>query len=149
MPRLDGVNNEVWCAISEGKIVGVVWIDGECLNGAGVETLNNVPTFDHEEDMVKAESGRGGKKAYLRYFIVGQSMHGKGIGKKLLDRAVEFCDERGFESCELSTFTGPMFDAARNVYGSRGFVCVGETVEKPWGVPLLQQWLVRRRGGVV
>lgn len=144
--RLDGVKNQVWYALLEENIVGVVWIDGECLNpDSGIGEVASVEL----ELYTTPTAGEGGKKAYLRYFIVDGSMQGKGIGKRLIDKAVEFCDERGFEACELSTFTGTMFDAARKVYGSRGFVQVREVVGRPWGAPLLQQFLVRKRGGVV
>jgi ribosomal protein S18 acetylase RimI-like enzyme len=128
--RLDGEKNEVWCAVQENEIVGCVWIDGE--------RFNQDTNADGSEPSVK--------KANLRFFIVSPALHGKGIGRQLISRAVAFCDEKGFEECELSTFKG--LDAARKLYQRAGFRDVGEKRYKPWGTEILQQYMVRKRGGV-
>lgn len=129
-PRLDGEKNEVWCAVQGEEIVGCVWIDGELLN------------LEVADDATKTSA----RRANLRFFIVSPHLHGKGIGRQLISKAIAFCDEKGFEECELSTFKG--LDAARRLYESVGFREVRDKLYKPWGHEILQQYLVRKRGGV-
>lgn len=83
----------------------------------------------------------------LRFLIVAGHVQGKGVGRKLVGEAMRWCDERGWEDVELSTFKG--LDAARKLYEANGFRDVGAKVTRPWGVEILQQCMVRKRGGVV
>jgi ribosomal protein S18 acetylase RimI-like enzyme len=83
---------------AEGKIVGVVYIDGECIGEQGV--------------------------ARLRCFIVDESVRGMGVGRKLLDSAMEFVRHVGFREVRLSTMRS--LAAARRLYESYGFVAAGE-----------------------
>lgn len=141
LPRLDGIRNQVWCAVQAAgdgseKVVGVVWINGEDLNAKS--------TDGEQED---GKGGDGGKKAHLRFFIVDDSARGKGVGKKLLTEAVNFCDEKGFEECQLWTFKG--LSAARKLYDGLGFEIVSEVIAQPWDVEILLQHMTRKRGGGV
>ena len=69
-------------------------------------------------------SGGGERGAHLRWFIVAEEMQGKGLGAQLIDRALGFCDQRGYERVWLTTFKG--LDAARSLYERNGFVLAGE-----------------------
>ncbi|KAE8445634.1 hypothetical protein EG329_013268 [Mollisiaceae sp. DMI_Dod_QoI] len=155
-----------------GRMVGCVWVDGEDLNskmegkedkeGEGVidgdldregkdgdEDEDGIPNVvDGEKEKQKEkqkEKKKEKKKAHLRFFIVGEGMRGKGVGKKLLSTALKFCDEGAFEECQLWTYKG--LDAARKLYDREGFACVSEVVASLWGEETLLQHLVRRRGG--
>ncbi|CZR64282.1 uncharacterized protein PAC_14180 [Phialocephala subalpina] len=154
--RLDGVKNQVWCAVETSangneNIVGVVWIDGESLNtksGSSDEEPNALDIdLDPKDNLVNDKDNARSKKAHLRFFIVGDGVRGKGVGKKLLTEAVNFCDEKEFEECELSTFKG--LNVARKMYDGLGFEIVREALCKPWDVEILQQYMTRKRGARV
>lgn len=114
--RLDKPCNEVWLAIQDGRIVGSLVIDGEDL-GAGI--------------------------AHLRWFIVDDGARGCGAGRKLLDAAMAFVDEKGFAETHLWTFAG--LSAARHLYEAYGFECVEERPGSQWGSEVLEQRFVRPR----
>lgn len=84
---------------------------------------------------------------HLRGFIVDENVRGGGVGKKLLDAAVKWADERGFEETHLWTFEG--LRAARRLYEGRGFGLRDEERRVMWeGRELLVQHFVRERGGL-
>jgi len=118
--RLDRPMNRLWLALQAGEIVGSLAIDGENL-------------------------GEG--KAHLRWVIVDDGLRGSGTGRRLLARAVEFCDAHGFEETHLWTFKG--LDAARKLYESVGFERVEEWSGDQWGQPLTEQRFVRTRNDQV
>jgi ribosomal protein S18 acetylase RimI-like enzyme len=68
--------------------------------------------------------------AQLRWFIVDASSHGLGIGRYLLDQAMEFCRNRDFDNIFLMTFAG--LHASRRLYESAGFQLVDEKKDDPW-----------------
>ncbi|MDT3250388.1 helix-turn-helix domain-containing GNAT family N-acetyltransferase [Serratia sp. root2] len=115
--RLSHPLNETWSALSSGRIVGSVSIDGESL---------------------------GDNRAHLRAFIIDDSLRGSGVGRKLLNRAVAFCDKRGFRETHLWTFKG--LDAARHLYESVGFVLAEEQPGEQWGQPMTEQLFIRPQG---
>lgn len=114
--RLDNPCNAVWTARQDGAIVGSVAIDGEDL---------------------------GADTAHLRWFILDDSARGGGVGKKLLDAALAFVDERGFAETQLWTFSG--LDAARHLYEARGFALAEEWLGTQWGQEMREQRFVRPR----
>lgn len=114
--RLDRPCNAIWTLQQGGEIVGSLAVDGEDM-GAGI--------------------------AHLRWFIVGDGLRGRGAGKRLLDTALAFADERGFRETHLSTFAG--LDAARHLYESRGFVLAEQHTGTHWGKELVEQSFVRPR----
>lgn len=93
------------------------------------------------------QSGGGPQGAHLRWFIVSEAMQGKGLGADLLGRAVQFCDERGYERVWLTTFAG--LDAARALYEKHGFVLAGETEADQWSGNVREQIFERSRPRVV
>jgi GNAT superfamily N-acetyltransferase len=79
-------------------------------------------------------SGGGPAGAHLRWFIVGDAARGTGLGGRLIERAMAFCDGQGCKAVWLTTFAG--LDAARALYEKHGFILTAE--------PQVDQW----RGGV-
>ncbi len=71
-----------------------------------------------------------GEGAHLRWFIISDSLRGHGIGRPLLERAVDFCRGRGYGRVTLTTFAG--LEAARHLYESAGFVLTREIAEDRW-----------------
>ncbi len=107
----------LWWAESQGRIVGSVAIDGEDL-GPGI--------------------------AHLRWFIVDDGVRGAGVGRRLLEAALAFVDERpAFQETQLWTFSG--LHAARSLYEAHGFACVEERPGDQWGQRVLEQRFMRPR----
>lgn len=57
--------------------------------------------------------------AQLRWYIIAEGYHGRGIGRSLLERTLAFCREREFESVFLWTVEG--LPESRHLYESVGF----------------------------
>lgn len=81
-------------------------------------------------------------EAHLRWFITSDKARGTGIGRRLMARAMAFCDEVGFALVYLDTFKG--LDAARHLYESHGFTLVSERPDTTWGVEVTEQRFERR-----
>ena len=112
--RLGSPDLAVWHAHQDGHILGSVFIDGENL-------------------------GEG--KAHLRWFILDPQARGHGIGDKLMTRAMDFCDARGFRKTHLWTIKGT--DAARTLYERHGFVLAEEYDGDQWGTLATEQRFMR------
>lgn len=113
--RLDRPRNQIWHVSTDGRIAGTIAIDGEDL---------------------------GGNQAHLRWFITDDSLRGTGMGRKLLDAAVQYCDDQGFSACVLWTFQG--LEAARHLYEKTGFQLVEEWQGDQWGKTVTEQRFVRK-----
>ena len=100
----------LWVATINGRVEGGIVIDGT-----------------HA-----AESG-----AHLRWFILCDALHGKGVGKQLITRAVDFCVEKEYRSIVLWTFEG--LDAARHLYESVGFNLTCQQKGAQWGTQVNEQ----------
>ena len=112
VPGRDGL----WLAQEQGEhIVGSIAIDGSRV----------------------AQDGQ----AHLRWFITADSIRGTGVGKRLLQAALGFCDACGYPSVYLWTFAG--LDAARHLYESCGFRLVQESEGTQWGTAVTEQRFVR------
>lgn len=114
--RLSHPLNQTWSALSGKRIVGSVSIDGETL---------------------------GENRAHLRTFIIDDSVRGSGVGRQLLNRAISFCDEQGFDETHLWTFKG--LDAARHLYESVGFTLAEEQPGTQWGQLMTEQLFIRHQ----
>lgn len=112
--RLSNPRNEIWAAMSCGRVVGSIAIDGEDI-GPGI--------------------------AHLRWFIVDDDVRGSGTGKKLLDAALAFADQQGFVETHLWTFSG--LHTARHLYETRGFKLAEERYGSQWGSEVLEQRFAR------
>ena len=85
----------------------------------------------------------GADIAHLRWFIVDDGVRGSGVGRRLLETALAFVDEKGFAETHLWTFNGLL--AARHLYETPGFKCVEEHPGSQWGSEVLEQRFVRSR----
>jgi GNAT superfamily N-acetyltransferase len=85
--------------------------------------------------------GREGPQARLRWFILDTACAGRGLGRRLMQTAVDFCDERGFSSVQLWTMAG--LDAARHLYESFRFRLIAEHTDEIWGTPVRHQHFIR------
>ncbi|MCL4799332.1 MAG: GNAT family N-acetyltransferase [Burkholderiales bacterium] len=78
--------------------------------------------------------------ARLRWFIVGEAARGRGVGKALMQEAMQFCRRAGHTRVYLWTFAG--LDAARRLYERHGFRLVEEHEGTEWGKPMREQRMV-------
>jgi GNAT superfamily N-acetyltransferase len=80
--------------------------------------------------------------AHLRWFIASDDVRGRGIGNKLLSKALEFCDAQHYSQVYLWTFEG--LDAARHLYEKFGFKLVQQQPGRQWGCEVNEQRFERR-----
>lgn len=113
--RLDRPGNGLWTAQDGDVILGMIAIDGEDL---------------------------GETAAHLRWFILDETLRGQGLGARLLQEAVAFCDRQEFACIRLWTFKG--LEAARRLYEKFGFVLEKEYSGSQWGKDVTEQIFVRR-----
>lgn len=62
--------------------------------------------------------------AKLKRMFVDHDYHGKGVGQKLLDHALDFAKVQGFREVILNTH--PLMKRAHRFYEKNGFVKVGD-----------------------
>jgi GNAT superfamily N-acetyltransferase len=110
LSRIDKTRDGFWVAADQTRIAGSVTIDG--IEG-------------------KTKGSR------LRWFIVDPEMHGRGIGRLLMNEAVSFCKAANHTKIYLTTFAG--LDPARHLYESFGFVLFEEWEDTHWGKPVMAQ----------
>lgn len=75
--------------------------------------------------------------AQLRWFILGEELRGKGIGKTLLESAIEYCKEKNYKSIFL--WTVDFLDAARHLYEDYGFTITEKATHQAWGKFLVEE----------
>ena len=92
----------------------------------------------HEGEAVGLTAGFGDKPGWLHVVAmwVDPAWRGHGIGRRLLDRVVQWAGERGLR-CHLDVALGN--DAARSLYEAYGFVATGETEPLRDGSPHLTE----------
>ena len=115
LQRYDRDRDRIWIAIVNDSIEGSIVIDGI-----------------HAED----------KGAHLRWFIMSDSYRGKGIGRKLLVRAIDFCKRKDYKLIYLWTFEG--LDAARKLYEDLGFKLIRQKIGTQWGREVNEQYFELR-----
>jgi len=108
--RFDPKRDGLWTTMVAGRIAGSIAIDG---------------------------SRPGDGEAHLRWFILDPGLHGRGIGRRLLDEAVGFCRRRDQRRVALWTFAG--LDAARRLYEQAGFLLAEERRGAQWGIEVTEQ----------
>ena len=106
LAAFDPARDEMWLVASPGGIAGSVAIMG------------------------------GAESARLRWLIVDPVAQGRGFGKELLARAVDFCGSR-FRTVGLFTFAG--LERAVTLYERAGFVLQEEHVDDRWGPPIVER----------
>ncbi len=69
----------------------------------------------------------------LRWVVVDPAERGKGLGKKLVDRAFEYCRKNGCRAVILETTDG--LPESQAMYEKLGFRITSNTVEELWDGP--------------
>jgi GNAT superfamily N-acetyltransferase len=110
LDRYDPARDGLWLATVAGRVEGAIAIDSSRAHAEG---------------------------AHLRWFIVSESMQGRGVGGQLLRVAMDFCREHDYPRVYLWTFLG--LDAARHLYEREGFVLVEQKRGDQWGTEVLEQ----------
>jgi GNAT superfamily N-acetyltransferase len=72
----------------------------------------------------------GASRGQLRWVIADPSVRGTGLGRRLVERAVDFARASGWAEIHLETTTG--LDASMALYEKLGFVIVSRTPERQW-----------------
>lgn len=110
LQRLDPARDGFWTAVRDGRVEGAIAVDS-----------------------ARAET----EGAHLRWFILSDALRAQGVGKRLLQEAVEFCRQRGYASVFLWTFQG--LEPARHLYEKFGFRLVEQIEGEQWGKRVLEQ----------
>ena len=76
--------------------------------------------------------------AHLRWFITSDNLRGKGAGRILIEKAIGFCNQKGYEKVYLWTFEG--LDAARHLYEDVGFEMIKQQPGVQWGTEVNEQY---------
>ena len=92
-------------------------------------------------DLHDPESGDRG--AHLRWFIVADRCRGSGVGRSLMQDAMDHADANCRGAVWLTTFAG--LAPARHLYESFGFVLVKEAEGDAWGTRVTEQEFRRPR----
>lgn len=103
-----GADGEIWVAEAAGQIVGSIAI-------------------------VAAAPDTG----QLRWFLVEPAFRGSGLGRRLMDVAMDYCRQRRFRHVFLWTFRG--LDAACHLYECYGFRPTEEAENTTWRDRLIEQ----------
>ena len=79
----------------------------------------------------------GDRGAHLRWFIAADRCRGTGIGRKLMERAMDHANARSSGKVWLTTFAG--LDSARHLYEQFGFTLTHQAKGDAWGTPVEEQ----------
>ena len=115
LQRYDENRDGFWIVTVNGRVEGSIIIDGI-----------------HNEN----------KGAHLRWFIISDALRGKGIGRKILNSAIDFCNNKGYKTVYLWTFKG--LDAARHLYEEVGFTLITQQSGVQWGTRVIEQYFELR-----
>lgn len=110
LKRYDQSRDGFWTALVDGRVEGSIAIDG--MHGQ-----------------------REG--AHLRWFIMSDALRGKGAGHQLIETAIGFCRNNGYNKVYLWTFEG--LGAAKHLYEKVGFSLVEERKGNMWGTEVNEQ----------
>jgi GNAT superfamily N-acetyltransferase len=108
--RYDQERDGFWTALLAGRIEGSIAIDG-----------------------VHAES----EGAHLRWFIMSDALRGQGIGRQLINAAIDFCRNKDYNRIYLWSFEG--LDTAKLLYEKLGFRLVEQQRGTQWGIEVNEQ----------
>jgi len=111
--RLDPGRDGLWVATKQGAFAGAIAIDSQDAYTAG---------------------------ARLRWFIVVPQYQKSGIGKELIQRAIDFCKDKNYPKVYLWTFEG--LTKARRLYEAANFRLTEEHEAAQWGQTIKEQKFV-------
>lgn len=77
------------------------------------------------------------QEAQLRWFILHSELRGWGLGKKLIQEALQFCRDQGYEKIQLGTISN--LHTAAALYKAAGFQIVQAEERVLWGVPVVEE----------
>jgi GNAT superfamily N-acetyltransferase len=77
------------------------------------------------------------EEAQLRWFILHPELRGRGLGKKMVTIALDFCREQGYKRVILWTFDE--LDAAIGIYKKNDFVKIEEITHVHWGKSITEE----------
>ena len=109
--RYDQSSDGIWLVTANDRVEGSVIIDG-----------------------IHAEN----EGAHLRWFIISDTLRGKGVGRKLINKAIGFCKSKGYKTIYLWTFAG--LDTARHLYEEVGFKLIEQQSGVQWGTEVTEQY---------
>jgi GNAT superfamily N-acetyltransferase len=115
--RYDANRDGIWISTVNGRAEGSIVIDGIYADKAG---------------------------AHLRWFILSDALRGKGVGRKLILKAMEFCRRKSYKKVYLWTFEG--LHAARHLYEEAGFKLMKQQRGFQWGTEVNEQYFELRKG---
>lgn len=93
---------------------------------------------DHVEGSISIDGIHSENKgAHLRWFIISDVFWGQGLGKRLINSAINFCRNRDYEKIYLWTFEG--LDTAKHLYEKSGFKLVENRKGSQWGIKVNEQ----------
>lgn len=75
--------------------------------------------------------------AQLRFFMLEPEMRQRGYGNRLMDMALEFCRNKGYQKVFLLTITAQVI--ARHVYETHGFFKVSSNDKSEWGTGVVEE----------
>lgn len=75
--------------------------------------------------------------AQLRWFLLHPNLRGRGIGRHLMEEALNFCRDTSYRSVHL--WTESRLEAAAGLYRSVGFKLTEEKTHKLWGMMVTEQ----------
>jgi GNAT superfamily N-acetyltransferase len=75
--------------------------------------------------------------ARLRWFILAPEIHGQGLGRELMERAMSFCEAEDFDQVFLWTFEG--LESAQHLYREYGFTLTEAYTSDDWGREVTHQ----------
>ncbi|WP_319521293.1 GNAT family N-acetyltransferase [uncultured Desulfosarcina sp.] len=110
--RYDAEKDGIWVASQDGRIEGAIVMDG-----------------------IHAETDG----AHLRWFILSDTLRGKGVGRTLVKKAMAFCRAKNYRKAHLWTFEG--LDAAKRLYEEAGFRLVRQKRGIQWGTEVNEQYM--------
>ena len=85
-------------------------------------------------------SARATEGAQLKFLIVDPQCQGRGIGRALLRRAIDFCQARSIQ--KIFTWSSTDMHEARGLYEKLGFIMVEERPEQACGKIVIRQKFV-------
>jgi GNAT superfamily N-acetyltransferase len=81
--------------------------------------------------------GVSDKVAQLRWYLVSPATRGQGLGSRLLNEAIAFCRQNGYDSIFLWTVSA--LETAAHLYRKVGFVKVEEKPAVQWGIEVVEE----------